>query len=690
MCVSTPLVPEEPASQRLGIGNKGYWWSAEAAIDANTPDVIDLPAGLEGRVSLALQAGFGHDGEIADGEQIALGRVKVQFGVPADGTYTITHPYGIEVLENVTAATGIDFTRELGIIDARDPDGSFVGALYSDIGPTFLTWPGYQADSSLQTGGNQYIGDPDVLHDVTGSRFIPEGETEPANYVRIQGPDDIDVRTFLFAVSGKVFTAPAIPAQLCTFRSGKWFIDNGNGIWEKSIDVLHRNFGRIGDLPVTGDWNGDGITDIGFYRDGKWRLDTNGNGVRDAGDTLVDNFGRAGDQPLSGDWNHDGIAEIGVFRGGKWLLDSNGNGSYEPGIDARYQGIGRLGDVPLICGDGSVERGIRGPLGDNGPPVADIPFQAVTPPSLADGFSAALSINRAGLAVGIAEDTGGFLKAVSWQAQTVTQLDPLAGFDYSAAYGVNDPGVVVGESENGGFVTATYWPAGSTSAVALSTTGLFDGNSSAYAINSHDGIVGEGTGSSEGNTVAVYWENPAATPTVLPDLIAAGSSAAYDLSENGIIVGSSLNDDGAMQAVLWRPGAGGSYAQPLPLTKLAANQVASVAWGIDEGGRVVGEVQLADGTVHGAVWQLNAQHTAVLFIRDLGDGTSVQAINNSNRIVGIRLPGSGGDTAVIWNGANFNDSQVLAGPFSQAYGINAGNRVVGVAGDQAFIAEPQQ
>ena len=39
------------------------------------------------------------------------------------------------------------------------------------------------------------------------------------------------------------------------------------------------SWGLPGDIPVTGDWNGDGKDDIGIFRPGSglWSLDSNGN-----------------------------------------------------------------------------------------------------------------------------------------------------------------------------------------------------------------------------------------------------------------------------------------------------------------------------------------------------------------------------------------------------------------------------
>jgi serine-aspartate repeat-containing protein C/D/E len=90
------------------------------------------------------------------------------------------------------------------------------------------------------------------------------------------------------------------------------------------IDHVFR-YGNAGDIPISGDWNGDGIDTIGIFRGGNWRMDVNADGRLNSRDRKTD-FGQPGDYPIVGDWNGDGVDDIGVVRGNTWIVDSNGDG----------------------------------------------------------------------------------------------------------------------------------------------------------------------------------------------------------------------------------------------------------------------------------------------------------------------------------------------------------------------------
>src|SRR5262249_6075231 len=137
-------------------------------------------------------------------------------------------------------------------------------------------------------------------------------------------------------------------------------------------------FGLAGDRVVTGDWNGDGRTDVGVVRAlpngaALFTLDSNGNFQSDASDKSFI-FGAAGDKFLVGDWTGDGRAKVGVVRPDPatglavFSLDNDGNGSFGPG-DSVFR-FGLASDT-FVIGDwaGSGQSGI-GVVRDDGQGLA--------------------------------------------------------------------------------------------------------------------------------------------------------------------------------------------------------------------------------------------------------------------------------------------------------------------------------
>jgi subtilisin family serine protease len=152
-------------------------------------------------------------------------------------------------------------------------------------------------------------------------------------------------------------------AKIGIFRNGVWALDyNGNGVWDGTPTDLLLSFGVPGDIPVVGDWNGDGRAKIGIFRNGLWGLDYNGNGVWDGSVTdRLYTFGVPGDTPVAGDWNGDGHAKIGIFRYGIWGLDYNGNGVWDGSVTDRLYSFGFPSDLPVVGdwnGDGHAKVGI--------------------------------------------------------------------------------------------------------------------------------------------------------------------------------------------------------------------------------------------------------------------------------------------------------------------------------------------
>jgi hypothetical protein len=144
-------------------------------------------------------------------------------------------------------------------------------------------------------------------------------------------------------------------------RNNLFFLDlNGNRVWDAGTDGVFA-FGTSTDLPVIGDWDGDGIDDFGVRRNHLFFVDLNGNRVWDAGADGVFAFGTSTDVPIIGDWDGDGIDDIGVRRNHLFFLDLNGNRAWDVGDDGVFP-FGTSTDLPVIGdwnADGIDDFGIR-------------------------------------------------------------------------------------------------------------------------------------------------------------------------------------------------------------------------------------------------------------------------------------------------------------------------------------------
>ena len=127
-------------------------------------------------------------------------------------------------------------------------------------------------------------------------------------------------------------------ADLATVKSSVWRFDfDRNGAADQTV-----TFGTSGDIPTPQDYNGDKLADIAIFRPStaQWLLDTNRDGTTDS----TVGFGQNGDVPLPADFNGDGAADLAVFRPstGQWLIDTDRNGSADITIT-----LGQNGDLPV-------------------------------------------------------------------------------------------------------------------------------------------------------------------------------------------------------------------------------------------------------------------------------------------------------------------------------------------------------
>ncbi|VEF10391.1 Uncharacterised protein [Pseudomonas fluorescens] len=180
--------------------DEAFWFTGETAI-------VDAARGIDLGYVSAIEAAFAAE-EPVEGDQVSFARIRIRVDVPTAGTYVITHPYGVDVFNiDTPGRRAINMTRDIGIGSPQTYDG----ALKGDIGPFLRSVNGPYTETNPLTGAaEQFVGDPNLNEAVTGSPFN-------TNFVRIEGPNGLDLRSTTFAVSGKLSTVvrptPMIPQR---------------------------------------------------------------------------------------------------------------------------------------------------------------------------------------------------------------------------------------------------------------------------------------------------------------------------------------------------------------------------------------------------------------------------------------------------------------------------------------------
>jgi DNA-binding beta-propeller fold protein YncE len=112
------------------------------------------------------------------------------------------------------------------------------------------------------------------------------------------------------------FGAPNVRAdRIGVYRpsSKTFFLRNTNSAGAPDFSFA-LSWAAAGDIPVIGDWNGDGVDTVGFYRPSTRQFLLNNLNASTTAPLHTITFGLTGDIPLIGDWDGDGIDGIGVFR----------------------------------------------------------------------------------------------------------------------------------------------------------------------------------------------------------------------------------------------------------------------------------------------------------------------------------------------------------------------------------------
>ncbi|MGB7924752.1 MAG: SBBP repeat-containing protein, partial [Pyrinomonadaceae bacterium] len=147
-----------------------------------------------------------------------------------------------------------------------------------------------------------------------------------------------------------------------------------------AFTTLTINFGQVGDLPVAGDWNNDGVESVGVFRPGAAQFILTDDNVANPTIDHTVNFGINGDIPVGGDWNSDGRDTVGVFRPSAGTFFLTNQDALNPTLDI-VAVFGTAEDLPVAGdynGDGKDSIGVWRPsvatffLGNNNDSTVNI------------------------------------------------------------------------------------------------------------------------------------------------------------------------------------------------------------------------------------------------------------------------------------------------------------------------------
>ena len=331
-------------------------------------------------------------------------------GIKCSNDCSEAYAQGTVVILTAVAANGSIFAGWSGSADCTDGKVTVNNDLtcIAAFNPALVTsWPKRTAGVSSSSAQPDKIG---VYRPSTGEWFLDLNGNAAWEGCEIDSCVQLFTGADALPLVGDWNGSGVTKLGLFAHDSSEWFLDaNGNGIWDGcKVDICSQSFGvakdlplvgkwkkanedriaifrpsenkwhldfngnetlqsckidkcpefsifEAGDVPVSGDWTGRGISQLGLFRPstGEWFLDRRKNRGWNSckKDVCISSFGKSGDLPLTGDWDGTGISKVGVFRPStsEWFLDLNGNGKWDgPTVDGYIAGYGQVGDMPVV------------------------------------------------------------------------------------------------------------------------------------------------------------------------------------------------------------------------------------------------------------------------------------------------------------------------------------------------------
>jgi uncharacterized membrane protein len=290
--------------------------------------------------------------------------------------------------------------------------------------------------------------------------------------------------------------------------------------------------------------------------------------------------------------------------------------------------------------------------------------------SLGGEYATAMAMNETGVVVGLARTASGAQHAFRIDGDG-PPVDLNGSADHSAANGVNDAGVVVGQAQRGGEWEAVQWaPDGTEEPLDLGP------GSNASDINEAGTVVGTWRGGPAG--VDAYVRDAAGHTSSLPHVpgTVTGQSA-YGLNDAGDVVGAA-HVDGANVAVLWEA----PDYQPVVLGAGRPSDIIVEAHDVNNAGDVVGHWRAPRYLSGALLWRAGTHDEVELPVASGDQGSHAAAINDNGQVTGwARYSVDGPSRAVRWDTPTGPPVELgdLGGGGSSAYDIANTGDAVGTA-----------
>lgn len=321
-------------------------WVSGAGDDAN-PCTLNAPCRTFAGAISKTAAG----GEIRCLEPGEFGAIYISKSITIDGEGTFA-----SIL--AAGANGI-------VIDAASDDRVTIRNLLIDGDETGINGIQFLAGSQLSVENCKIFGFTasgiDVSKTASGNVFVKDTNitkcTTAISLIGTPGFVTADIDSVRLEGLAKGVVAGA--NSFAVLHNSSIFSNTGNGIQTNAAVFLLN--GASGDIPLAGDWDGNGTTTVGVFRSSNNTFYlSNSNSVGFADLTIP--YGAVGDVPIVGDWDGNGTTTIGVYRPSTstfYLRNSNSIGFAD--IVVPYGGVG---DVPVVGdwdGNGTTTIGVFRP-----------------------------------------------------------------------------------------------------------------------------------------------------------------------------------------------------------------------------------------------------------------------------------------------------------------------------------------